>query len=73
MIQRKGRTGRKHSGEMFILMTKGTLDESYYWSSQRKEKAMRNNVYNSHKRKLHLKTTLQKRKMLKYMILIKIK
>ena len=49
MIQRKGRTGRKHSGEMFILMTKGTLDESYYWSSQRKEKAMRSTVYNSYK------------------------
>jgi len=50
MIQRKGRTGRKHEGEMFILMTKGTLDESYYWSSQRKERAMRNNVYNSYRR-----------------------
>lgn len=47
MIQRKGRTGRKHQGEMFILMTKGTLDESYYWSSQRKEKAMRSNIYNN--------------------------
>lgn len=50
MIQRKGRTGRKHSGEMFILMTKGTLDESYYWSSQRKEKAMKNTVYNSYRK-----------------------
>lgn len=50
MIQRKGRTGRKHQGEMFILMTKGTIDESYYWSSQRKEKAMRNNVYNSYRK-----------------------
>ncbi|AWX32919.1 DEAD/DEAH box helicase [Methanosphaera sp. BMS] len=50
MIQRKGRTGRKHEGEMFILMTKGTLDESYYWSSQRKERAMKNNVYNSYRK-----------------------
>lgn len=49
MIQRKGRTGRKHNGEMFILMTKGTLDESYYWSSQRKERAMKNNVYDSYR------------------------
>ncbi len=49
MIQRKGRTGRKHEGEMFILMTKGTLDESYYWSSQRKERAMKNNIYNSYR------------------------
>ena len=50
MIQRKGRTGRKHEGEMFILMTKGTLDESYYWSSQRKERAMKNNVYNTYRK-----------------------
>ena len=50
MIQRKGRTGRKHEGEMFILMTKGTLDESYYWSSQRKERAMKNNIYNSYRK-----------------------
>ena len=50
MIQRKGRTGRKLEGEMFILMTKGTLDESYYWSSQRKERAMKNNVYNSYRK-----------------------
>jgi Fanconi anemia group M protein len=49
MIQRKGRTGRKHEGEMFILMTKCTLDESYYWSSQRKERAMKNNIYNSYR------------------------
>jgi len=48
MIQRKGRTGRKHQGEMFILMTKGTLDESYYWSSQRKERAMKSNIIKSY-------------------------
>jgi len=49
MIQRKGRTGRKHQGEMFILMTKGTLDESYYWSSQRKERAMKSNIIDSYR------------------------
>ncbi len=48
MIQRKGRTGRKHKGEMFILMTKSTIDEAYFWASQRKEKAMKNNVYKSY-------------------------
>ncbi len=47
MIQRKGRTGREHQGEMFILMTKGTIDESYYYASQKKEKAMKSNIYNS--------------------------
>ena len=65
MIQRKGRTGRKHSGEMFILMTKGTLDESYYWSSQRKEKAMRNNVYNSHKKEITLENYVAKKEDVK--------
>ncbi len=51
MIQRKGRTGRKHEGEMYILMTKGTIDESYYWSSQRKERSMKNEVYATYKDK----------------------
>ncbi len=41
MIQRRGRTGRKNRGRMFILITKGTRDESYYWSSINKEKQMK--------------------------------
>ena len=41
MIQRRGRTGRKEKGRMFILITKGTRDEAYYWSSINKEKQMR--------------------------------
>ncbi|MTK64495.1 MAG: DEAD/DEAH box helicase, partial [Methanobacterium sp.] len=41
MIQRRGRTGRKNRGKMFILITKGTRDESYYWSSINKEKQMK--------------------------------
>jgi len=41
MIQRRGRTGRKNKGRMFILITKGTRDESYYWSSINKEKQMK--------------------------------
>lgn len=57
MIQRKGRTGRKHQGEMFILMTKGTVDESYYWSSQRKERAMKSNIIDSYRND---KITLEK-------------
>jgi ERCC4-related helicase/ERCC4-type nuclease len=39
-IQRKGRTGRAHAGKVIVLMAKGTKDEAYYWSSQRKEKNM---------------------------------
>lgn len=61
MIQRKGRTGRKHQGEMFILITKDTLDESYYWSSQRKERAMRSNVYTSHENEITLENYVAKK------------
>lgn len=41
MIQRRGRTGRKHIGKMKCLITEGTLDEGYYWSSVGKEKRMK--------------------------------
>lgn len=39
-IQRKGRTGRQHKGRVVVLVTKGTRDEAYYWSSKNKEKKM---------------------------------
>lgn len=39
-IQRRGRTGRHGEGEVIILMTKGTRDEGYRWSSHHKEKKM---------------------------------
>ena len=40
-IQRRGRTGRKMTGNVIILITKGTSDEGYYWASKRREKRMR--------------------------------
>jgi Fanconi anemia group M protein len=43
-IQRKGRTGRKHEGRVIVLITKGTRDEGYYWSSQSKERKMQSNL-----------------------------
>ncbi len=43
-IQRKGRTGRQHKGRVIVLMTKGTRDEAYYWSSKNKEKKMLNRM-----------------------------
>lgn len=49
MIQRRGRTGRKHLGKMFILITKGTRDESYYWSSINKEKQMKKQLSNNYR------------------------
>lgn len=39
-IQRKGRTGRFQTGRVIMLVTKGTRDEAYSWSSQNKEKRM---------------------------------
>lgn len=39
-IQRKGRTGRFQTGRVIMLITKGTRDEAYRWSSQSKEKRM---------------------------------
>ena len=52
MIQRRGRTGRKNKGRMFILITKGTRDESYYWSSINKEKQMKKQLNNNFSRDL---------------------
>lgn len=39
-IQRRGRTGRSHTGEVIILIAKKTRDEAYYYSSVYKEKKM---------------------------------
>ena len=44
MIQRRGRTGRKRTGKVKVLITEGTRDEAYYWSSIRKEDNMRNQL-----------------------------
>jgi Fanconi anemia group M protein len=43
-IQRKGRTGRTRPGKVIILITEGTVDEAYYFSSISKEKRMRSLV-----------------------------
>ncbi|QQR92281.1 MAG: DEAD/DEAH box helicase [Candidatus Iainarchaeum archaeon] len=40
LIQRRGRTGRKHDGKVIILMAEKTMDEAMYWSAKKKEKAM---------------------------------
>ena len=41
MIQRRGRTGRKRTGCVKVLITNGTRDEAYYWASVRKEEHMK--------------------------------
>jgi Fanconi anemia group M protein len=40
-IQRRGRVGRTKVGKIIFLITKGTRDESYFWTSYRKEKKMK--------------------------------
>ncbi|HLE48183.1 MAG TPA: helicase-related protein [Candidatus Thermoplasmatota archaeon] len=40
MIQRRGRTGRRSEGKVFVLLTEGTRDEQYHWSALRREKRM---------------------------------
>lgn len=52
MIQRRGRTGRKNEGKMYILITKGTRDEAYYWSSINKERSMKKQLSNRAKRNI---------------------
>ena len=44
MIQRRGRTGRKRTGRVKVLLTEGTRDEAYYWSAIRKENRMKNQL-----------------------------
>lgn len=39
-VQRRGRTGRQREGKVYMLITKGTRDEGYRWSSHHKEKNM---------------------------------
>jgi Fanconi anemia group M protein len=43
-IQRRGRTGRHHAGKVIILIYKDSRDSAYYYSSIRKEAAMRKNI-----------------------------
>jgi len=44
-LQRKGRVGRHTAGKVIFLITKGTLDESYYWAALKKEQKMKRIIY----------------------------
>ncbi|MBN1329535.1 MAG: DEAD/DEAH box helicase [Candidatus Heimdallarchaeota archaeon] len=44
-IQRRGRTGRKRSGKVVVLITKATRDEGYFWAARHKERHMRQNLH----------------------------
>ena len=43
-IQRRGRTGRKMTGNVIILIAKGTPDEVYFWASKRIDKRMKSEL-----------------------------
>ena len=38
-VQRRGRTGRKDTGKLVVLIAKNTIDEKYYWIGKRKMSA----------------------------------
>ncbi len=44
MIQRKGRVGRVKAGKIFVMYTKGCIDEKYLFISRAKEKRLREAV-----------------------------
>jgi len=41
-VQRRGRTGRKDSGKLIVLIAKNTIDETYYWIGKRKMTSAKN-------------------------------
>ncbi|MEM3832055.1 MAG: DEAD/DEAH box helicase [Thermoprotei archaeon] len=41
IVQRMGRTGRKFPGRVYVLLTKGTRDERYYWAGLQRKRTMR--------------------------------
>ena len=43
-IQRRGRTGRKKEGKVYILIAENTRDEGYYWAEKKKEKNMKESL-----------------------------
>jgi len=54
-IQRYGRTGRTAPGRVIFLITKGTRDEGYYWSSFHRERKMKSILYDLRKKGVKVK------------------
>ena len=44
LIQRSGRTGRKRTGKIIILITKNTKEEGYFYASQRQKKSIKSSI-----------------------------
>ncbi|MBD3390292.1 DEAD/DEAH box helicase [Candidatus Micrarchaeota archaeon] len=55
-IQRRGRAGRMKEGAVYVLMTRKTRDEYYYWASRKREKKM-NEVLLSFRDKFRMQST----------------
>ncbi|MEM4679246.1 MAG: ERCC4 domain-containing protein, partial [Candidatus Jordarchaeales archaeon] len=53
-VQRKGRTGRRRPGKVVFLITKGTMDEKYYWSVKWKEENMRGIIKSLEKKRVNV-------------------
>ncbi|MFA5406045.1 MAG: DEAD/DEAH box helicase family protein [Candidatus Nanoarchaeia archaeon] len=51
-VQRRGRVGRAKTGEVYVLITKGTVDEKYKWVAHYKEKRMKEAINNINKQDL---------------------
>jgi len=51
-VQRRGRVGRARTGEIYVLITKGTVDEKYKWVAHYKEKRMKEAINNINKNEL---------------------
>jgi ERCC4-related helicase len=51
-IQRKGRVGRTKIGEIYVMITKGTIDEAYYWVAVHKERKMQETLEDMKQQKL---------------------
>lgn len=43
-IQRRGRTGRKNDGDVYVLIAKGTMDEVFEETSKKREELMRSRL-----------------------------
>lgn len=59
-IQRAGRTARSMEGKLIMLITKGTMDETFFYVSKNREKKMYSAIEEI-KKNLNKKTEVQKR------------
>jgi ERCC4-related helicase len=67
-IQRKGRTGRTKPGKVVVLLSEGTVDEAYFYSSLRREKFMKSLVSpNRSEKKAETKAPRRPTTLLDYM------